>query len=131
MRLYFAEGMESGMVHVNDSSVYDEPYCPFGGCKQSGVGREGGRHSMEEMSENQVGDHTAGTTPLSVLGGGCVTQQLPRPPRYRSSAVDRGFGLALHSSPQESPWTARGSTTFHGTLIQEYVWFPQATRSVR
>jgi vanillin dehydrogenase len=49
--LYFAENIESGMVHVNDSSVYDEPYCPFGGCKQSGVGREGGRHSMEEMSE--------------------------------------------------------------------------------
>ncbi|MFH1113793.1 MAG: aldehyde dehydrogenase family protein [Pseudomonadota bacterium] len=49
--LYFAENLESGMVHVNDSSVYDEPYCPFGGCKQSGVGREGGRHSMEEMSE--------------------------------------------------------------------------------
>lgn len=49
--LYFAENIESGMVHVNDSSVYDEPYCPFGGCKQSGIGREGGRHSMEEMSE--------------------------------------------------------------------------------
>jgi aldehyde dehydrogenase (NAD+) len=49
--IYFAENLESGMVHVNDSSVYDEPYCPFGGCKQSGVGREGGRHSMEEMSE--------------------------------------------------------------------------------
>ena len=49
--LYFAENIESGMVHVNDQSVYDEPYCPFGGCKLSGVGREGGRHSMEEMSE--------------------------------------------------------------------------------
>lgn len=49
--LYFAENLESGMVHVNDQSVYDEPYCPFGGCKLSGVGREGGRHSMEEMSE--------------------------------------------------------------------------------
>jgi acyl-CoA reductase-like NAD-dependent aldehyde dehydrogenase len=49
--LYFAENLESGMVHVNDASVHDEPYCPFGGCKQSGIGREGGRHSMEEMSE--------------------------------------------------------------------------------
>lgn len=49
--LYFAENIESGMVHVNDASVHDEPFCPFGGCKQSGVGREGGRHSMEEMSE--------------------------------------------------------------------------------
>jgi aldehyde dehydrogenase (NAD+) len=49
--LFLAENIESGMVHVNDQSVYDEPYCPFGGCKLSGVGREGGRHSMEEMSE--------------------------------------------------------------------------------
>ncbi|MEJ2715629.1 MAG: aldehyde dehydrogenase family protein [Deltaproteobacteria bacterium] len=49
--LFFAENLESGMVHVNDASVHDEPFCPFGGCKQSGVGREGGRHSMEEMSE--------------------------------------------------------------------------------
>ena len=48
--LYVAENLESGMVHINDQSVYDEPYCPFGGCKDSGVGREGGRHSMEEMS---------------------------------------------------------------------------------
>ena len=48
--LYIAENLESGMVHINDQSVYDEPYCPFGGCKDSGVGREGGRHSMEEMS---------------------------------------------------------------------------------
>lgn len=49
--LYLAENIESGMVHINDSSVHDEPYCPFGGVKASGIGREGGRHSMEEMSE--------------------------------------------------------------------------------
>ena len=49
--LFLAENLESGMVHINDSSVHDEPYCPFGGCKESGLGREGGRQSMEEMSE--------------------------------------------------------------------------------
>ncbi len=49
--LFLAENLESGMVHINDASVHDEPYCPFGGCKESGLGREGGRHSMEEMSE--------------------------------------------------------------------------------
>ena len=49
--LYLAENLESGMVHINDSSIHDEPYCPFGGCKESGFGREGGRYSMEEMSE--------------------------------------------------------------------------------
>jgi acyl-CoA reductase-like NAD-dependent aldehyde dehydrogenase len=49
--LFLAENLEAGMVHINDASVHDEPYCPFGGCKESGMGREGGRHSMEEMSE--------------------------------------------------------------------------------
>ena len=43
--------LEAGMVHVNDSAVLDEPHVPFGGVKDSGVGREGGHHSMDEMTE--------------------------------------------------------------------------------
>ena len=43
--------LESGMVHVNNCSILDEPHVPFGGVKDSGVGREGGRYSMEEMTE--------------------------------------------------------------------------------
>ncbi len=43
--------LESGMVHINDTTVSDEPHVPFGGIKNSGVGREGGRYSMEEMTE--------------------------------------------------------------------------------
>jgi len=43
--------LESGMVHINDCSILDEPHVPFGGVKDSGVGREGGRYSMEEMTE--------------------------------------------------------------------------------
>lgn len=43
--------LESGMVHVNDSTCLDEPHVPFGGVKDSGFGREGGRYSMEEMTE--------------------------------------------------------------------------------
>jgi vanillin dehydrogenase len=42
--------LESGMVHVNDSTISDEPHVPFGGVKNSGFGREGGRYSMEEMT---------------------------------------------------------------------------------
>jgi len=43
--------LESGMVHINDCSILDEPHVPFGGVKDSGVGREGGHYSMEEMTE--------------------------------------------------------------------------------
>ena len=43
--------LESGMVHINDTTVSDEPHVPFGGVKNSGVGREGGNYSMEEMTE--------------------------------------------------------------------------------
>src|SRR5271170_2395868 len=43
--------LESGMVHLNDCTVADEPHVPFGGVKNSGFGREGARFSMEEMTE--------------------------------------------------------------------------------
>jgi aldehyde dehydrogenase (NAD+) len=43
--------LESGMVHINDSTISDEPHVPFGGVKNSGYGREGGHYSWEEMTE--------------------------------------------------------------------------------
>ena len=49
--IFLAEGLEAGMVHVGDGSVDAEAPCPFGGCKQSGQGREGGRWSIEELTE--------------------------------------------------------------------------------
>jgi len=49
--IILAEGLEAGMVHVNDSPIDAESTVPFGGCKWSGHGREGGRYSLEEMSE--------------------------------------------------------------------------------
>ena len=49
----FAEHLRTGMTNVNDTSVYWEPHIPFGGMsgKQSGVGRIGGRHTLEAMSD--------------------------------------------------------------------------------
>lgn len=43
--------LEAGMVHVNDTTISDEPHVPFGGTKNSGFGREGGRYSLEELTE--------------------------------------------------------------------------------
>jgi len=49
--LGLAERLETGMVHINDSSVLDEPQVPFGGIKESGWGRLGGRAALEEFTE--------------------------------------------------------------------------------
>lgn len=45
-----AEAIESGMVALNRGMISDEA-APFGGVKQSGVGREGSHHGMEEFLE--------------------------------------------------------------------------------
>jgi acyl-CoA reductase-like NAD-dependent aldehyde dehydrogenase len=49
--LEIAERLESGMVHINDSTIHDEPQVPFGGMKESGNGRHGGRAAIEEFTE--------------------------------------------------------------------------------
>ena len=41
--LDLAQRIESGICHVNDTTVHDEPQMPFGGVKASGFGRFGGR----------------------------------------------------------------------------------------
>jgi len=41
----FALELEAGMVHINGPTVHDEVTMPFGGVKDSGNGREGGRGS--------------------------------------------------------------------------------------
>ena len=49
--LAIAERIESGIVHINDQTVGDEPQAPFGGVKDSGWGRFGGRAALEEFTE--------------------------------------------------------------------------------
>jgi succinate-semialdehyde dehydrogenase/glutarate-semialdehyde dehydrogenase len=45
-----AEALEYGMVGVN-SGIISTEVAPFGGVKQSGLGREGSRHGMDEFVE--------------------------------------------------------------------------------
>jgi benzaldehyde dehydrogenase (NAD) len=49
--LEVAQRIESGICHVNDATVHDEPQMPFGGVKDSGWGRFGGRAALEEFTE--------------------------------------------------------------------------------
>ncbi|OIB57599.1 aldehyde dehydrogenase family protein [Natrialba sp. SSL1] len=45
-----ADGIETGMIHINDQPVNDEPHVPFGGMKQSGLGRYNGESILEEVT---------------------------------------------------------------------------------
>jgi acyl-CoA reductase-like NAD-dependent aldehyde dehydrogenase len=51
--LRFAESVNAGWVNVNEGTNYWESHLPFGGASgsRSGVGRVGGRFSMERLSE--------------------------------------------------------------------------------
>ena len=45
-----AEGLEAGIVAVN-SGIFSTEAAPFGGVKQSGIGREGSKYGIEEFLE--------------------------------------------------------------------------------
>jgi aldehyde dehydrogenase (NAD+) len=51
LAMRFAMELEAGMVHLNGPTIHDEATVPFGGVKDSGSGREGGRWSIDEMTE--------------------------------------------------------------------------------
>ena len=49
-----AERIPTGIVHINDQTVNDDPSAPFGGVGASGVGRVGGtRANLEAFTETQ------------------------------------------------------------------------------
>lgn len=51
--LAVARRIRTGIVHINDQSVADEPQAPFGGVKASGYGRFGGRWGIEAFSSTR------------------------------------------------------------------------------
>ncbi|HZO96702.1 MAG TPA: aldehyde dehydrogenase family protein [Gaiellaceae bacterium] len=62
--LALARRLESGIVHVNDQPVADEPQMPFGGVKDSGWGRFGGQAAIEEFTELRWVTVRSGTHPF-------------------------------------------------------------------
>ena len=64
--------LDTGNCHINCSSVNDEPHVPFGGFKASGVGKHGGRWSLETFTETRWITLDRGGRPLSA-------DVLPRP----------------------------------------------------
>ncbi|HEX2958201.1 MAG TPA: aldehyde dehydrogenase family protein [Chitinispirillaceae bacterium] len=52
--LDMAQHLNTGMVHIGDQTVNDEPQAPFGGLKGSGYGRMGGKAALDEFTEMRL-----------------------------------------------------------------------------
>ncbi len=52
--LYAAQRLDFGGVHINEVSSYRADHMPYGGVKDSGMGREGPRYAIEEMTESKI-----------------------------------------------------------------------------
>ena len=48
--LRVAKQIKTGMIHINDQTVNNEPGVPFGGEKDSGIGRHGGEWAVHEFT---------------------------------------------------------------------------------
>ncbi len=49
--LIMARQLDTGMVHIGDQTINDDPQAPFGGVKGSGYGRMGGKAALDEFTE--------------------------------------------------------------------------------
>lgn len=49
--LAVADVLQTGIIHVNDQGIADEPMAPFGGIKNSGYGKFGGQAGLDAFSE--------------------------------------------------------------------------------
>jgi len=49
-----ARRLHVGVVHINEPSASRVDLIPFAGVKESGLGREGPRYAMQEMTEERL-----------------------------------------------------------------------------
>ena len=84
-----AEGLEAGIIGINDP-VPATPQCPFGGMKESGLGRELGHEGLEAYLETKYVSHQA----AGLIGSRMSTCQIICEPERRrpkrSEAPPRG-----------------------------------------
>jgi succinate-semialdehyde dehydrogenase/glutarate-semialdehyde dehydrogenase len=52
--MFAARRLHVGIVHINEPSSSRVDIMPFGGVKDSGLGREGPKYAMQEMTEERV-----------------------------------------------------------------------------
>jgi len=98
--LAVAEALESGMVGINRGVVSD-PAAPFGGVKQSGLGREGGHDGLLEFTETKyiasTGDEGLAHGPENLRAGERVRRDVHVP---GPAAAVAGRGRAVPVPPR-------------------------------
>ena len=50
----FARSVDSGNIHINWGSQWRTDLMPYGGLKDSGMGKEGPKYAVEEMTEYKL-----------------------------------------------------------------------------
>ena len=73
----FAMKIDSGMIHVNDATIHDEPIVAFGGQKQSGSTRLNGDSSLAEFHHAQMDLDQPRTPRLPLLTICTARQRIP------------------------------------------------------
>ena len=113
-----AEALESGMVGVNTGLITTE-VAPFGGVKESGLGREGSHHGMEEYVEIKY-----------VMMAGCSSHRPSSSPRTRGN--DGGpFNRSRHLAPNASRGGPRRRQTASRPTAFRPTRSPPARRAFR
>ncbi len=52
--LKFAQQVDSGNIHVNWGTQWRADMMPYGGLKESGMGKEGPKYAVQEMTETKM-----------------------------------------------------------------------------
>lgn len=64
-----ADRLETGIVQINGPTVFDDPAMPFGGMKDSGHGRFGASHAVNEFTELRwIAEHPSVSAPCLADG---------------------------------------------------------------
>ena len=98
--LWMAGQLRAGVVWSNTFNRFD-PASPFGGYKESGYGREGGRHGLEGYLQGMRRERTVRARPTSSTSAG------PSPARSRAAPT---WSTTPRASSGPTPRTRRART---------------------
>ena len=52
--MQFAQSVDAGNLHINWGPMWRADFMPYGGLKESGLGKEGPKYAVEEMTETKL-----------------------------------------------------------------------------